>query len=119
MTLLHWAGRAGSPKILRLMLDRCRTLRLEEKDAWGWTPLLWAAYHGNVDVLGMLIDFDANKNVQDPDGRTPLSWAANEGHADAVICLLAKCARRVLEDKDGKTARDWAKTDEIRALFDC
>ena len=63
MTPLHWTGRASTPKILRLMLDRRRTLSLEEKDTWGWTPPLRAAYHDKVDVLETPIDFDGNKNV--------------------------------------------------------
>jgi ankyrin repeat protein len=65
---------------------------LDARDAYGGTPLSWAAGNGHKAVVELLL---AKEGI-DPDskdtryGGTPLSWAAGNGHDTAVRLLLSK-----------------------------
>lgn len=58
-------------------------------DHEGCTPLHWASYHGNLEVIKTLLDVakvDVNKeNVY---GDTPLNFASWKGHLEVVTTLL-------------------------------
>ena len=58
----------------------------------GSTALLIATNRNRVDVVRVLLDLNANPNVQDRSGWTPLLSAADEGNAEIVNMLLAKGA---------------------------
>ena len=69
-----------------------------------WTPFSWAAMHGWVDALKLLIQ-EAGVTADKPDneGRTPLSWAAEKGQLEVVGILLkaaAKCNYKMSEKHD-------------------
>lgn len=89
----------------------------------GHTPLAAAAYHGYVEILGMLLRSGRplDPNRRDDRGRTALWWAASGGNSGAVEVLVQHVGVDVhVKDQDGKTAYDIAKErrDEevIRAL---
>ena len=46
-----------------------------------------AAREGYVDMLGVLVTYGADVNLQDSDGNLPLHLASREGHLDAVRYL--------------------------------
>ncbi|KAH8694435.1 hypothetical protein BGZ61DRAFT_352599, partial [Ilyonectria robusta] len=61
------------------------------RDSYYRTPLWWAAYEGQRDVVELLLtddrmDPDSKDNYQ----RTPLSWAAEKGHHEVVKLFLAR-----------------------------
>jgi ankyrin repeat protein len=64
-----------------------------EYDARGFktlrTPLHYAAYTGNTEMIELLLDYHADVNAKDMSGVTPLHLAAAEGHPEAVRLLLA------------------------------
>lgn len=49
-----------------------------------------AVSHGNIDMVQMLLEANANVNVQDEDGSTALMCAAEHGRIDIVKLLLAQ-----------------------------
>eukprot|EP00899_Mesostigma_viride_P010377 jgi/Mesvir1/19340/Mv10398-RA.1 len=51
-------------------------------------PLHVAAENGNVDIMKLLIDANADINLPDGDGATPLHWASAHNGVDAVKLLL-------------------------------
>ena len=52
-------------------------------------PLLQAAQNGHAEVVGLLLDKDAEPNqVDEKDGLFPLLQAAQQGHAEVVRLLL-------------------------------
>ena len=51
----------------RLLKEGCA--HLEDKDDYGWTPLLWAAYCGHFDVVKLLLGHGANILAEDDFGR--------------------------------------------------
>ncbi len=55
----------------------------------GFTPLLFAARHGRVDVARLLLAAGADVDDGGPDGASALVIAAHSGHAELVGALLA------------------------------
>ncbi|KAK6510401.1 hypothetical protein TWF506_009511 [Arthrobotrys conoides] len=42
----------------------------------GRTSLCWAAFHGNIDAVSLLLNNNADRNIYDKNGYTPLLLAA-------------------------------------------
>ena len=74
------------------------------KGADDYTPLLWAAYHGNLTMATLLLAHDAVVDARDCVGSTPLGTAAWNGHSDCVRLLLNHRADPTLKNNGGKTA---------------
>lgn len=60
---------------------------------WGWftfTPLMYASYIGDVDLVRELVNAGANLDLKDETfNYTALMWAAENGYDKVVECLLA------------------------------
>jgi hypothetical protein len=54
----------------------------------GATPLFWAAGHGRVEAIAILLAAGASVAALDTDGHSCLSWAAMYGHTAALRQLL-------------------------------
>lgn len=67
-----------------------------------------AAAQGNLAVVRLLCDRDANFNVQNKAGATPLMAATYYVHADVVAYLLQRGADTTRRNKDGSRAVDIA-----------
>lgn len=62
---------------------------VDESDPdFGFTALHYAAQKGNVEIIKLLMSYDANVNVTTPDGRTPLHLAAAYATKATVLELL-------------------------------
>lgn len=116
-TPLHWAAQCGSVRVMRKMLDADRFLDLQVRDVDGFTPILCAAWAGQVESLKLLIAHDAHKNVRDNIDWTPLFWAAYKGHTEAVKYLLGRRVGKDFKDRKGKSAYDWADSPQVKALL--
>ncbi|OCL09903.1 hypothetical protein AOQ84DRAFT_246552, partial [Glonium stellatum] len=51
------------------------------------TPLHSAAGNGNLEVIRILLDYNASKEVTDQGGETPLDWAVKAGHKECQDLL--------------------------------
>ncbi|MGL5028760.1 MAG: ankyrin repeat domain-containing protein [Wolbachia pipientis] len=56
---------------------------LNAQDECSWTPLYYAVYSGNIDVVRFLIDQGADYNITDNEG-TPVYYAFQYGHVRIV-----------------------------------
>ncbi|MBI2688414.1 MAG: ankyrin repeat domain-containing protein [Acidobacteria bacterium] len=68
-------------------------------DSRGYTPLILAAYHGDLENVKMLLAAGADVHARDKSGRTALMGAAFKGHVEIARLLLARGAR--VDDADG------------------
>ena len=87
---LHCISYFGIAEVANILIKMNRW-DVNEIDGAGTTPLIWAARHGNEEVVRLLL---RKKQVQPdkPDvksGRTALSWAAGNGHEGVVRLFLA------------------------------
>lgn len=64
------------------------------KDEYGMTALMWAAYHGQADVVRLLLDKGADATVTDQTGLTALDIASAKGHRRVVELLKAHGAKK-------------------------
>jgi ankyrin repeat protein len=69
----------------------------------GATPLLVAAFAGNVKMCDLLLSFGADIEETDMMGDTSLFRAFSEDHADLAMALLAKGADLNARNKVGET----------------
>ena len=91
---------------------------LESRNADGWTPLIAAAFHGQLAALELLLGRGADAGAACRDGDTPMHYASAQGHAD-VLRRLALCERASFTsaDADGETPEDVASSGKIRKLL--
>lgn len=74
-------------------------------DQEGGTPLHYASFHGDEDIVKALLDAGAKTNVWTRWGVTPLHYAVHEGHYDVVKMLLAHQTGTIdIQDNLGSTA---------------
>lgn len=57
-------------------------------DLEGWTALHWAAINNNAEIIKLLLNKQANKNITDNKGRKPIYWAIRYDY-EKCIDLLA------------------------------
>jgi len=89
---------------------------VDERDGYGWTPLMWAVYYEQLGMVEFLLKKGANVNAQSAEGywnipsaSTSLIIAAFYGRADCVSILLKHGANRKLKNNAGYTALLYAK----------
>jgi quinoprotein dehydrogenase-associated probable ABC transporter substrate-binding protein len=58
-------------------------------DRNGWTPLMWASWGDNPDLINMLMKHGANIGAKDSDGLTPMAIAAQNAKLKAAATLLS------------------------------
>ncbi|CAE7423020.1 unnamed protein product [Symbiodinium sp. CCMP2592] len=76
----------------------------DESGKWCITLLIQASTDGHADVVQLLLEAGADKELGDIDGCTPLFVAAQTGHAPVVRLLLEAGAQTEVRDLKGRTA---------------
>jgi ankyrin repeat protein len=89
-TPLHAAASTGQTNVVTLLL--AKQAKVDARNQWGYTPLLYAAARGNVAAAALLLQAGADVNaVGNEDvtaGWTPLLLAAYGGHKELAALLL-------------------------------
>ena len=114
------AAMKGDRAAVRSSLQQGADVNAAQGD--GMTAIHWAARHGDVDLIQMLVGARANLAALTRIGASPpLLLAAENGHVDAVRALLAAGADANAADASGTTALMLAAAagapDSIRALL--
>ncbi|XP_074649547.1 pre-mRNA splicing regulator USH1G-like [Tubulanus polymorphus] len=104
----HRAARDGYLDLLR----EATRQDCDRPDEDGMTPTIWAAYHGNLDALRLLISRGGNPDKADLLGNSALHCAAANGHMNCVSFLVNFGANLWSLDNDFHTALDIAACNE-------
>ena len=78
------------------------------KGGYGHTPLLDAAYRGDLPAVRLLVEHGAYIDYEERDGFSAITYAAQESHWDVVEYLYHSGANFRLPDGYGLTAVDYA-----------
>jgi ankyrin repeat protein len=98
-------GNKATTKLL-LSVDN---LNADILDTGGQTPLSHAAELGLGDIIQLLLDLNADINLEDKYRQTPLLWVTQEGHETIVSELLASAGINVdHSDSNGYAALSYA-----------
>jgi ankyrin repeat protein len=101
---------------VRSLLDANPKPDVNQRTADGTTPLHWAVYHDNLDLITRLIKAGANVKTANDYGATPMSEAAVVGNVKVLRMLLAAGADAESTNSDGQTAlMIIARTSNIEA----
>ena len=84
---LHVAALRGHSGIVRLLLAKPDT-QINRQAAIGFTPLCLASQMGHAEVVQILLNAGADKEVTTTGGCAPLYVASRDGHAEVVQILL-------------------------------
>ena len=71
---------------------------------FGRTPLVWAVGNRHADTIKLLLDRQANLNMQDKGGNTALIAAVRDGWTPILGLFLSKGADPNIQDNSGDTA---------------
>ncbi|KAK9406913.1 Usher syndrome type-1G protein [Crotalus adamanteus] len=100
----HRAARDGYLDLLKEATKK----DLNSPDEDGMTPTLWAAYHGNLDALRLIVSRGGDPDKCDIWGNTPLHLAAANGHMNCLSFLVSFGANIWCLDNDYHTPLDMA-----------
>ncbi|NIP28611.1 MAG: hypothetical protein GWN67_28130 [Phycisphaerae bacterium] len=85
---LHLSAAKGDLAGIKSFIEK--GINIDEKDTIGWTPFLWAASTGRINVCQFLISKGDNVNAKNQDGVTPLHVACLFGQKDVAKLLIRK-----------------------------
>ncbi|XP_055510046.1 pre-mRNA splicing regulator USH1G [Leucoraja erinacea] len=101
---LHGAARDGRMDALREATRR----QLNAADEDGMTHALWAAHHGNLEAMRLIVSRGGDPDKCDIWGNAPLHLAASNGHLDILSFLVSFGANIWCLDNDYHTPLDMA-----------
>jgi hypothetical protein len=78
----------------------------------GWSPLHYAATGGRIELIRLLLDHGADIEARSPNGSTPLMMASRYGSAEAVQMLLRAGADSRAHNVLGMDALDFSVSNE-------
>jgi ankyrin repeat protein len=106
--VLHFAAKAKNSKILELALMKNHDLKImNQKDKKGMTPLMFDAIGGNLENAKLLIENQANLNIQANDGKTALDYAMMTGHWNLAKFYIESGANINLLDNENHNFNDY------------
>jgi TonB family protein len=117
VTPLMRAARDGETKRLKSLLKH--DVSLNDKDAFGWTALVYAIKRNDLEMVKAIVERGADLSVSDDAGFTALMVAATDGRATIVKYLLDNGADVNARTKYGETVLTISKysaKDEIAKL---
>lgn len=92
---------------------------ITKKNSDGWTPLICAAYNGELGCVEMLLASGADARTACKDGDTAVHYASAQGHADVIAALArVKGVSLTALDNDGESPADVAQNGKIKKLLE-
>lgn len=74
-TALLYAAACGNVEIAELILQKDSSGINQQSLTWQRTPLMISVYYEQMDVIALLIEYDADRSLKDSDGKTAMEYA--------------------------------------------
>jgi ankyrin repeat protein len=106
MTELIDACIDGNTDLVRDLINKsiAHKALVNVKDEDGYTPLHFAVYKDNIEIVRLLLDFKADPNAQDEDGCTPLHFSAFNENKEICKMLIDRGSDAEIENNLGVNA---------------
>ncbi|MBC6686134.1 ankyrin repeat domain-containing protein [Wolbachia pipientis] len=117
-TLLHYAVYNGNLDLLKdtYQLLLSKVIDVNAKDKYGWTPLYYAIYYNEPEMVEFFIDKGANIDIKNNNGKTPVEVANEYGKPKIMSILINKVIENgqfdVVKNFLKKTAKKTSMKDE-------
>jgi ankyrin repeat protein/L-ascorbate metabolism protein UlaG (beta-lactamase superfamily) len=90
-SLFYLAVKEGDLEVVGRLIEKGIDINLQETN-FGYSPLNFASIGGNIDIVNLLLESNADYMLADNEGVTPIQYAARYGHKEIVDLLKAKGA---------------------------
>jgi len=91
--------KGNNDKVMKLLSE----FGIDSCDSYLRTPLMWATFYNNIELLDLLIKNGANMNHQDRNGYCALHFAGQQKHFDSAKLLIDNGANINLTDIHGNS----------------
>lgn len=88
-SLLHWVVILDHDVAVNFVIEKITPSIINKQNDLGQTALHWAAYHGNRNIVQLLLDNGAQKNIVDKFEQTPLVFASSLGKSEVIPLFLS------------------------------
>jgi ankyrin repeat protein len=112
--LLILAGGTSSVPVYSYFAPAVRSGNYNIRYEDGATPLHYAALDGNIALVALLLNKNADLNVKNASGTTPLHEAARTGHIAVMKKLIVKGANINIQDAKGNSVLHIAIPQEVQ-----
>jgi len=88
------------------------------QDNEGNTPLIFACKYNNINIINILLEYNADIDIINKNGATALHVAVYYGNIEIIKLLLSKNPQSIIKiDNFGKVPKDYNDNEEIKKLF--
>lgn len=118
--VLSLAVRERHIDMVKMLIERGAIIDATSKDR-NYTALMDAAQIGELDAVRLLLEADANPNIQSKDGQTALILAVGRQDVAVIEILLKAHSDYNIKDSMGMSALDYVnlfRNEKILSLFD-
>ena len=118
-TALMYAAMEDQPEIVKLLLSDAR-VSINDRDNFGATALMLAAYNGCESIVEALLDVDADAEITDgteEGGGTPLLRAIDSDHLPVVRLFLKRNVNHTSKDRYDRTLLHGAAVNGRNAIL--
>jgi ankyrin repeat protein len=92
LSALHFASSGPFPETVELLLSHGAQINLPDQIEQ-FTPLMYAASEGQLDVVKVLLAHDADTSLKDVDGDTAEKFAAQNNHPEIAKLLKSAASK--------------------------
>jgi len=110
LTPLHHAVNNAHERIIKFLLENGSLVNTKERETWS-TPIISACSRGDMKIVNLLLQFDADVNIPEKNNFTCLHWACTLGNETLVRLLLSHNADTLFRDNTNMTPVLRAKTE--------
>lgn len=110
-TAITEAVAVGDAERVRELLNE--GIYADVQDIDGWTPLMWAAQDGNIEIMNILIQAGADPNIVDYYEETALIRAIYSQNVEAINFLILSGADPNMSDSSGWTPLMYAAANGV------
>ena len=116
-TVMHYAAQGNQSKSI-IYFKHKFNLNCEDTNTDKSTPLHWACYNGNEEVIEYMIKYIKNINAKDNDGLTALHLSVLSENISIIKKLIFHNADRISFDNKQRLPIDIAKQEDLYNIVD-